>query len=86
MPNASTVHHMEEDVPELVCERAPVHPRVFSSIFRRSPPTHQNPSRTAGMGHRQVMEMEELMNAGWLSHGVWLDRPQMKECVKLGCI
>lgn len=49
-------------------------------------PPHQKPSRTAGMGHRQVMEMEELMNAGWLSHGVWLDGPQMKECVKLGCI
>lgn len=26
------------------------------------------------------------MNAGWLSHRVWLDEPQTKAPVKLGCI
>lgn len=30
---------MAEDVPELVCECAPVQPCVHSSIFRRSSPT-----------------------------------------------
>lgn len=38
LPNASAVHHMAKDAPELVCECAPVRPCVFQASLPSSVP------------------------------------------------